>query len=420
MHIVSLEANNVKRLKAVSIHPDGNMVVVGGNNGQGKSSVLDSILYAIGGASTHCPQPVRNGEAKAKVVCALDNGLTITRTFTAAGGTSLVVTNGDGAKYPSPQSILDAMVGKLSFDPLEFSRMNSRDQLTTLKSLVGLDFSALDAQRKAAFENRTLVNRELKSALAVAESLPHYDDAPKEEQSVADLMDELKRRQSVNSTCDQNERELRDVEARIAKGTDYISTLEAQLAEITQKIAAAKSTISDLHKDADKCREAASGLVREDEQEIVGKMGDLQNLNAKHAANAKHAEAAKKVSELQADAETLTAEIEGIDKEKSALIKSANFPIAGMGFDENGVLLNGLPFSQASDAEKIRASVAMGLAMNPKLKVVLIRDGSLLDEASLALAAQMAAEHDAQVWIERVGKGNECSVIIEDGQVQPS
>jgi len=158
MKITRLTAENIKRIKAVEITPDGNLVVIGGRNAQGKTSVLDSITYALAGASSHPDKPIRNGEDKAKIVCELDD-LIVTRTFTPKGG-SLMVSNKEGAKYASPQAMLDELTGKLTFDPLAFARMQPREQLETLKSLVGLDFAEMDAKRHQLYEERTLVNRE--------------------------------------------------------------------------------------------------------------------------------------------------------------------------------------------------------------------------------------------------------------------
>jgi hypothetical protein len=93
-------------------------------------------------------------------------------------------------------------------------------------------------------------------------------------------------------------------------------------------------------------------------------------------------------------------------------------PIEGLALNEEGVTFNDLPFSQCSSAEQLRISVAMGLALNPKLKVLLIRDGSLLDEESMKALAEQAAAADAQVWLERVGDKDKCAVIIEDGAVK--
>src|SRR5262245_55130191 len=119
LRIVKLEAANVKRLTAVAIEPDGNLVVIGGKNGAGKSSVLDSIAFALGGKDLLCEEPLRNGTEKGHVSVDLGD-LHVRRTFTPDGGSTLVVANADGARYPSPQKVLDALVGKLCFDPLDF------------------------------------------------------------------------------------------------------------------------------------------------------------------------------------------------------------------------------------------------------------------------------------------------------------
>jgi len=118
------------------------------------------------------------------------------------------------------------------------------------------------------------------------------------------------------------------------------------------------------------------------------------------------------------EAARLSEEIEALDRTKETTLSAAAFPVPGLSFDDTGVLFNGIPFSQASSAEQLRVSVAMGAAMNPRLRVLLVRDGSLLDEDSLRLLAAMAEEHGLQVWLERVGEGAECSVVIEDGTVR--
>jgi len=418
MHIVSLETNNVKRIKAVQITPDGNLVIVGGDNGQGKSSVLDSIVYAIGGAATHCERPVRDGENKARIVCTLDNGLVIQRTFTAAGGTALTVTSEGGEKFTSPQKMLDTLVGKLSFDPLEFARMDAKAQLATLKTLVGLDFAALDAERQAAYDERTLVNRDAKAAWAGVEGTPFYQGVPEVEASASELMAELKRRQGVNAAIDARWAEFNSLQRRITKGAEYIQGLEVQIAQLQKQLEDSKALKASMEQQVESERAALHALAREDEAAILAQLDDIQALNGKVAANAQRRELSAKAQALEEKSKALTTKIETIDAKKSEALAAAKFPVPGMSFGEDGVLFNGLPFSQASDAEKIRVSVSMGLAMNPQLKVVLIRDGSLLDQNSLAMIASMAAENGAQVWIERVGHGDECSVIIEDGQIK--
>src|SRR3990172_2313145 len=138
LRIVKLEAANVKRLTAVEITPDGSLIVVGGKNGAGKTSVLDSIAMALGGKDLVPELPLRRGADHGHVEVDLGD-LVVRRTFTEKGGGTLTVGNKDGAIYKSPQKILDQLVGRLSFDPLDFARMDPRQQRETLRSLVGLD-----------------------------------------------------------------------------------------------------------------------------------------------------------------------------------------------------------------------------------------------------------------------------------------
>jgi hypothetical protein len=58
----------------------------------------------------------------------------------------------------------------------------------------------------------------------------------------------------------------------------------------------------------------------------------------------------------------------------------------------------GQPGREAADV-----SVAVGFALNPAVKVLLIREGAFLDEDNLALVGRLAEEAGAQIWIERVG-----------------
>ena len=89
----------------------------------------------------------------------------------------------------------------------------------------------------------------------------------------------------------------------------------------------------------------------------------------------------------------------------------------GLGFDEDGVTYNGIPFAQASSAEQIRVSLAMAMALNPELKVLRIKDGSLLDGDAMEAIREQIVERDFQLWIERVGDADAGAVIIEDGEV---
>jgi DNA repair ATPase RecN len=418
MHIVKLESENIKRLKAVSIRPQGNMVTIGGQNAQGKSSVLDSIAYALGGKRAVCDRPIREGQDRARVVCELED-LVVTRTFTKSGGGTLTVSNRDGTRHTSPQRILDQLTGKLTFDPLEFCRMEPKAQVETLKALVGLDFSDQDRKRRELYEERAEVNRYIKKERARFEKMPRHElPEGTTEISISGLMEELKSRQEQNRANQAKRDELRNLEARITKGREYVSDLQSQIDELQRKLDSAQGQMDHLQDCRDTLQAEVDTLADQNEQEILDLMENAQEINRKIQEELDRLGVEDDLERMEKESQDLTHNIQAIDQAKAKGLREASFPVDGLSFDDSGVLLNGLPFSQASQAEQLRVSVAMGFAQNPGLKVLLVRDGSLLDENSLNLLDQMARDHDGQVWIERVGEGDQCAVIIEDGVVK--
>ncbi len=238
--ILRLQSENVKRLVAVDIRPDGSVVLLGGKNAAGKSSTLDSIMYALGGAKTIPAEPVRKGQRRAKTVVELDNGLVVTRTFDAggAGGSKLEVRE-KGAALKSPQAILDALVGAISFDPLEYSRKKPEEQAMILRGIAGVDTTKLDQERDGLFAERTEQNRTVKQLKAQVDAAPSHADAPKEPVSVAALTEQL---EEAGETREANQARRRQLEATIGEAESTkesigevdgeIEDLEADLAKL--------------------------------------------------------------------------------------------------------------------------------------------------------------------------------------------
>lgn len=430
MKIVRLEASNVKRLSAVDIRPDGSIVVIGGRNAQGKTSVLDAIAMAIGGRKLCPEEPLRRGAKEGHATVELDGGIVVTRTFTKKGGGGITVTQTvDGKKTnpTSPQGLLDKLVGALSFDPLQFTRMKPADQLSTLRDLVGADTSAIDGAEAAARTARTAIGRDQARLRGELEGLPpHHPEAPDEETSVTDVVAELteaqERLDQVDRLDDANlqaAQDLDDAKARLEeKGTEItrmkaaLEVLEVEKQDLKRSIAEGESALEEKKQHAAGAREM---LV--DPEPLREKLKNAEATNAQVRENARRAEVREKLDASDALWADLTTEIESHMEARQEMIRAAEFPVEGLAFGDDGVVFNELPFDQASGAEQLQVSVAMGLAMNPELKVLLVRDGSLLDEDHLALVAKMAEEADAQVWIERVGDGDEVQVLIEDGHV---
>ncbi len=394
MKIISLEAENVKHLQAIKIKPDGSMVVIGGDNEQGKTCVLDCIEYGLGGAGSIPSMPIKIGEDKARIVLDLED-IIVTRTFTKSG-TNLVVKNKDGATFGSPQAMLNKLVGELTFDPLEFSKMDAKGQTEVLKKLVGLDFDAVNAKYKKIFEERTVVNRQGRDLKANLDKMTKHDGVPDKEVGIAELS------VSYANALESNQNIKRD--------KDKLATDTAELKELQRRVTAMKKSIKDQEK-------ALEGIVEVDAESLSFKMTGAEKINAQVRENKEYAAVDKKLVALRKQSGSLGDQMTKITDQKDKLLAKTKFPIKGLEIGDDGVTFKGVPLVQCSSSQSIKISVAIGLAMNPKLKVLLIREGSLLDSKNLAMIAKMADKAGAQIWVERVSKGKECQIIIQDGMV---
>jgi len=392
--IIALEAENVKHLRVVHIKPDGSLVIIGGNNAAGKTCVLDSIEYALNGASSIPSKPIRTGQKKARVV--LDMGdIIVTRTFTDKG-TNLTVKNKDGATFASPQTMLDKLVGELTFDPLEFSKMDAKRQADVLKQLIGLDFDKVNVKYKALFSERTDVNRRGKETKAKLTSIVRHEGVLDEEVSMRGL--------GVKYT------EALEYNQRIALDCNALSSEVAELQLLEKRVVILRKSVKQKQK-------ALNGAKEIDAKAIHTQMSDAEGINIKIRENKSYDAISLELDELRKQSGSLSTKMANIESDKVKALAKAKFPIEGLGMDDDGVTFEDLPFVQCSAAQRIRISVAIGLAMNPKLRVLLIREGSLLDDKNLAMVAKMADDADAQIWLEKVSKGSECTVILEDGSI---
>ena len=426
MKVVELQVENVKRIHAVEIRPHGAVVEITGRNAQGKSSVLDALWMAMAGERVVPSEPIRRGEEHARI--RLDIGdYVVTRTFNARDDgratTAIKVESAEGVPQKSPQGILNSLVGALTFDPLAFTQMRPEDQVATLKRFVpGVDFDALDQADARDYEARTEANRQEKRLRAQAEAIKGVTDAPAEPVDEAALVAALAGAADVNAGVE------RERAARAAQ--------DAETERLEREGRALFAQAEELRRQAEEAENRALLLAAEVEarlasadarpplptpvstEDLQRRIADARVLNARVAEAARKRRLTAEAAEAKAEADRLTAAMREREREREAALAGSVMPVPGLSFAAGRVLLNGLPLDQASDAERLRVSVAIAGALSPDLRVVRVRDGSLLDSEAWEVLRAHAEANDLQVWVETVESRRPSAIVIEDGRVR--
>ncbi len=427
MKIVKLQVANVMRLKVVEINPNGTLNIIRGNNANGKTSLLRSIQMAFGGKRAQPEKVIRQGEREASIVLETET-LIIERRWTAeteamAAGESIEVRTKDGTKKTSPQKVLDALKSELTFNPLLFMRQEPKVKRELLRKLLKLDFSEADAKRQNAYDVRTQHNRKVVDLDGEIKAI-HPDKVTAI--NVDALLAEQKRLEGSRLTqekarsafelatmaVDQLKNDAKATAEAIAQHEAAIAKLRVRAQQLAEKTAAAETNLASQEIELDAMEPVDKAL-----EQLREKISAAGQVNERARAYEKRqALAAKREVEAEASVK-LSAEITRLDDWKAEQLAAAKFPVPGLSFSDEGVTFQGLPIEQASGAEQLRVSVAIGLALNPELRILLIEDASLLDANGIQLVAEMAAKADAQVWLECVGDEG-VGIVIEDGEVR--
>lgn len=427
LKIHKLISENVKKLRAVSITPDGNLVKITGANGSGKTSTLNSIWWALAGAGVVQASPIRNGEESATIK--LDLGeLIVTRRFDRTDGgeytTSVRVTDPDGAQLSKPQDILNRLAGPggLAFDPLAFARAKPKEQFETLRRFVpGLDFDKIDGLNRADFDRRTAINREAAQKRAQANAIDIPEATPKERVDETAIVEEIEAVGKHNGDIEARKLRREQAAAAITPKRDAAEGHRIRAAELRRQADDEETKAKTADTEADELKkkldEAPPLPEPKDPAAIKARFEEAKRTNAAVEQALRRETLLAEARDAEQQAEALTAKIDARNQDKREKIAAAKMPVDGLGFGEDCITFNGVPFNQASDAEQLRASIAIAMAANPRLKVILVRDGSLLDRKSMALLGEMADTHDCQVWVEAVDDSGEVGIVMEDGAV---
>jgi DNA repair exonuclease SbcCD ATPase subunit len=426
MKIVKLLAENFKRIKAIEIEPNGNTVLITGKNGQGKSSILDSIVSALCGKK-YCPdKPIRDGEDHAEVVIETENYI-IKRTFTEAGGGAVTITNADGMKASSPQKLLDKIVGQIAFDPMEFINLGEtergrKDQRDKLMELVGLNFSDIDEKINAIKSERSDIRRDKERYEHEAERIVIPEDTPDEPVSVAELSQQLQKATESNAKFSEYEREtgrLTSLYADTKRDYDVtakqIENLKAELSRAEVSLKRLEATLTEINQADEENRNAQKAFVKVDTEAIQAKIANAESINDQIRLKKQKAELQEQVEAKAEEWRAKGQEIKELEAEKAKRLSEAKMPLPGLSVSDDCVMSGNVPLSQENDAKKLEIGMAIAMAENPKLRVILMK-GNDLDEDSLKAISKLADEKDYMVWIERIeGEGG---IVIEDGSIK--
>ena len=424
MKIIRLEAENIKRIKAVEIVPHDDVVVISGKNGQGKSSLLDSIWWLLAGTKHIQTAPIRRGETKGRIKAHLgaqEVEFIVERRFSGDSST-LSVTTAEGYTPPGgAQTVLNAFLGELSFDPLAFARMDAKAQFDELLRVfpIGINPAHIDGLNKTDYAKRTDVNRDAKAKRAQAQAITVALDLPSDMIDESKLLDAITAGAASNTQIEQRKAKRAETE-RFAENARSVAVQIRQKAEAMRQEAIrldAEADAKDTEAEAFETRLAEAPPLPEpiDISALRADLDAAKSTNAAITARQKREQIEAEATTLEAQSKALTAAMEAREQEKAAAVASAKFPVEGLGFGEGIVTLNGVPFEQASASETLKVSVAIGMAANPKLRVILIRDASLLDDDSRAQIAAMATDNDYQLWCEVARTDEQSGFIIEDG-----
>lgn len=427
MKITKLVSENVKRLKAVTIIPGPHVNKISGANGSGKTSVLDSIEWVLQGTSNVPSQPVRKGAGKARIIVETEEYI-VYRTFAEGGSRNGILKLESkinrGTFHQGPQELLNSILGRISFDPLEFLRMNSKRQFEVLRGLVKLDIDLdqLDLDYQADYMLRRDLKKEVTALETRRDAIKVPEGLPAKKHDEAALVKELREASDYNAGLDDLKRNREAVTDAIREDEESITFKRNKVAILRKEADALELEANVLEDAVAKRKETVEGWKPLPEPKNAGDLADAitaaKRVNAAIDQRNFRATFEKEIADKEKRIAELSEALDKRDAQKIDAMSSAQFPVAGLAFGNEEVIYEGLPFNQVSNADQIRAAVAIGMAANPELRVMRIKDGSLLDADSMRMISEMAQTHDYQAFIEVVDTTGKVGIYLEDGEVK--
>ncbi len=400
--INKLEIENVKRIKAVKIEPTANgLTIVGGKNNQGKTSVLDSIAWALGGDKYRPSQAQRDGSViPPNLHIVMSNGLVVER---KGKNSDLKVIDPTGNK--GGQQLLNEFVEQLAIDLPRFMQSTSREKAQTLLQIIGVGdrLAEIERQETEAYNRRHAIGQIADQKKKFAEEQPYYPDAPKEPVSASEL---IRQQQDILARNGENQRKRQNLQYLEGQATD----IQARLNELLEK---QRGTLADL----EIARKSAIDLHDDSTAELEANISNIEAINRKVRANLDKDKAEQDAGDYEAQYNTLSGELDTVRQSKIDLLKGAPLPLPGLSVEDGELIYNGYRWDNMSGSDQLKVSTAIVRKLNPKCGFVLLDKLEQMDIDTLKDFGGWLEQEGLQAIATRVSTGDECSIIIEDGYV---
>ena len=407
--INALQVENVKRVKAVTLEPSANgLTVIGGKNGQGKTSVLDAIAWALGGDRYRPSNAEREGSTlPPHIKLELSNGLTVER---SGKNSALKVVDTTGKR--SGQQLLNEFVEQLAIDLPRFLQASNREKADTLLQVIGVgdQVHSLEVKEKEIYNRRHMIGQEADRKRKHADELPHYPAAPKDLISASQL---IRQQQDILARNGENQRKrmrANQIEHEYGRASSHVSILRSQLADAEKQLQQLEADLAVAQKDA-------LDLQDESTEEIERSLQEIEQINIQVRANCDREKAEQDAAHYAQQYQDLTKELEEIRHDKYALLDSAKLPLPGLSVEDGELTYNGKKWDCMSGSDQLICATAIVRAINPKCGFVLLDKLEQLDADQLHMFGVWLKSQQLQVIATRVSTGPECSIIIEDGFV---
>lgn len=414
LKINKFEIENVKRVKAVKMEPsEAGLTIIGGDNNQGKTSVLDAIAWALGGNSFRPSEPVREGSVTPPYLhIVMSNGLVVER---KGKNSTLTVTDPTGQK--AGQQLLDTFVEKLALNLPKFMEASDAEKARTLLNIIGIGpkLGELEQREKQIYSDRTAIGRIADQKKKFADEQIYYPDAPAEPVSASEL---IRQQQEILARNGENQRKrdrVRVITMEKNRLFEKAEHLEQQIAEMKAMLDDCKAAWQKAADDEQIAMKDAQTLRDESTAELEMNIAQIDEINRKVRANLDKDKAEEDAREYLRQYDALTEELTTVRMEKKSLLDHANLPLPGLTVEDGKLLYKNQQWDNMSGSDQLKVATAIVRKLNPECGFVLMDKLEQMDLRTLHEFGAWLEQEGLQVIATRVSTGEECSIIIEDG-----